>query len=333
MVSGLLAKSASRIPMPWMRALSGVRLVVPYYHMVSDRHVPHVSHLYSFRGVAAFTADAEYLARHFQPVTLSDIVAALNGGAPLPRACVHLTFDDGFREMHEVVAPILRRVGLPATFFLNTAFLDRGGLAHHNVISLILDAVASDPVRASAAETWAQANLPAPSQPAALRQRLLSIRYAQHAQVRALADHLHIDIGGYVAEAQPYLSSDQVKSLLNQGFSIGAHSHDHPHYADLSLADQLAQTCTSMEFLETRFAIQPKSFAFPHNDVGVGPEFFARVFDEKLLDVSFGTAGLVPHFHPRNIERFTMEKTDAPAAQILAHQFARSAYQKFRPRS
>ena len=29
--------------MQWVRPLSGVALVVPFYHMVSDDYVPHVS--------------------------------------------------------------------------------------------------------------------------------------------------------------------------------------------------------------------------------------------------------------------------------------------------
>src|SRR5271157_6511785 len=132
MTSSLLSKGAAWVPMRWVRPLSGVSLVVPFYHMVSDVHVPHVSNLYRFRTIVEFTSDVEFFSRHFEPVTLNDIVDALNGTRTLRRSCFHLTFDDGFREMHDIVAPILQRAGVPATFFLNTAFLDGGGLAHYN---------------------------------------------------------------------------------------------------------------------------------------------------------------------------------------------------------
>src|SRR5262245_56269169 len=119
--SNLLSKGATRIPIEWMRTFSGVPLVIPYYHLVSDISVPHVSHLYRFRTIAEFTSDVEFLLRRFEPVTLNDIVEALNGTRILSRASFHLTFDDGFREMQDIVAPILQRAGVPATFFLNTA--------------------------------------------------------------------------------------------------------------------------------------------------------------------------------------------------------------------
>ncbi|MGC2355163.1 MAG: polysaccharide deacetylase family protein [Candidatus Acidiferrum sp.] len=315
--------------MGWVRPLSGMSLVVPFYHMVSNVHVPHVSNLYRFRTIAEFTSDVEFFARHFEPVTLNDIVDALNETRTLSRCCFHLTFDDGFREMYDIVAPILQRAGVPATFFLNTAFLDGGGLAHYNALSVLLDRVQSQPSRASAR---LESILPAPkSGCTTLQDRVLSIGYAQKSLVRSLAEALDFDLDQYVYEARPHLTSEQIATLLNKGFSIGAHSHDHPLYADLSLSEQLTQTRMSMELLGTRFGANPKAFAFPHNDSGVGDEFFKTVFSESLLDVSFGTSGLVPHFHPRNIQRVSMEKTPASAGRILAWQFMRATYFRLRP--
>jgi peptidoglycan/xylan/chitin deacetylase (PgdA/CDA1 family) len=331
MIQNLLSKTAARVPMDWVRPLSGVSLVVPYYHMVSDTHVPHVSHLYRFRTISEFKSDVEFLLRHFEPVTLFDIVDALNGKRTWSSPCFHLTFDDGFAEMHDIVAPILYRAGVPATFFLATAFLDGGGLAHHNALSVLFDRLQSDTARSAASLQALESILPAETNATTLRARMMSIRYAQKSLVTAMAETLDVDLNEYIYKVQPYLSSEQVRSLLYQGFSIGAHSHDHPLYADLSLAEQITQTRMSVQLLETRFGLEPRAFAFPHTDSGVGEEFFNAIFSEPLLDVSFGTAGLISHFQLRNIERMSMEKTSAPAARILARQFARATY--FRVRS
>lgn len=316
------------MPMEWLRSLSGVLLVVPYYHMVSDITVPHVSHLYRFRTIAEFKSDVEFLLRHFRPVTLGEIVDALNGKRTLSRHCFHLTFDDGFREMYDVVVPILQQAGVPATFFLNTAYLDGGGLAHYNALSVLLDRLQSRHARLSAAaRRHVESLLPAATHGRiTLRQRLLSIGYAQTSLVRPLAGACEIDLDKYVREASPHLSSDQVAAILKKGFSVGGHGHHHVVYSELPLSQQLEQTRTNMQFLSERFRVSPRAFAFPHTDLGVERTFFNDVFSEPLLEVSFGTAGLVPHFHPRNLERVTMEKTSASAARILARQFARAVY-------
>lgn len=332
MISNLLSRCATSVPMEWVRPLSGASLVVPYYHMVSDARVPHVSNLYRFRSIAEFTSDVEFFARHFVPITLEDVVDALNGKRTLSQPCIHLTFDDGFREMHDIVAPILQRVGVPATFFLNTAFLDGGGMAHHNVLSLVLDRLQSDNAKsAEKSRQKAESVLAAEvGQSGTIAQRVLSVRYAQSSIARSLASALDLDLEQYIREVQPYLSSEQVKSMLKRGFSIGAHSHDHPLYADLSLADQIEQTRLSLDLIKLKFGVSTRSFAFPHHDTGVEPEFFAKAFSELMLDVSFGTRGLVRHFFPRNIERVGMEKTRVSARRILARQFARAAYFRIR---
>jgi peptidoglycan/xylan/chitin deacetylase (PgdA/CDA1 family) len=321
-----LSKSAARLPVKWMRQLSGVTLVVPYYHIVSDEVVPHVNHLYRFRTIAEFTADVEFFMRHFEPVTLDDIVQSLNGSRTLPRFCFHLTFDDGFREIHDIVAPLLQSAGAPATFFLNTAYLNGGGLQHHNALSVLLDRIKSHQV-GEATLRFVDSILPAPkSNCTTLQERLLSIHFTQKTLVQSLSESLEVDFDLYVRQTQPYLTFEQIGRLVRWGFTIGGHGHEHPLYADLSLTQQLAQTQTSMQLLETRFGLNPKAFAFPHTDRGVDGTFFKAVFSELLLDISFGTAGLVPHFHPRNIERVRMEGTPAPAAEILARQYARAMY-------
>jgi len=327
----LLSKGATHIPLAWVGPLAGVPLLVPYYHVVSDESLPHVSHLYRFRTIREFRSDLEFFLLRFKPVTLGEIVEGLDGTRPLGYPRFHLTFDDGFREMHEIVAPILHRAGVPCTFFLNTAYLGSGALAHHNALSVLIDRLGSRRSD-SAGLRRLESLLPAPAgNDTSLRSRLLSIPHKQASLVRTLAGVLDVDLDGYVREQRPYLSSGQVAALLHKGFSVGAHSHDHPVYADLPLQEQLEQTRKSMELIEARFGVSPRAFAFPHTDCGVEEAFFTNVFAEPLLDVSFGTAGLVSHFHPRNIERVSMEKTSAPAAEILARQFARAMYLKLRP--
>src|ERR1700692_4365500 len=176
-----LTIAATRIAVGCVRSLPALSLVVPYYHMVGDSHVPHVSHLYRFRTIAEFNADLEFLLTHFCPVGLRDIIDALDGRCTLRRPCFHLTFDDGFAEMHDVVAPILHRAGVPATFFLATAFLDGGGLAHHNALSVILERIRNGRPAFNATQRWAiEALLPtAQDEPQSIESRIMRIHRGQ----------------------------------------------------------------------------------------------------------------------------------------------------------
>jgi peptidoglycan/xylan/chitin deacetylase (PgdA/CDA1 family) len=78
---------------------------------------------------AQFEAQLAFLTDHgYTVVPLSGLVAFLRGEAPLPRRSVVLTIDDGYRSTYEVAFPLLRKYGHPATVFVYTDFVGRGGL-------------------------------------------------------------------------------------------------------------------------------------------------------------------------------------------------------------
>jgi peptidoglycan/xylan/chitin deacetylase (PgdA/CDA1 family) len=224
-----------------------------------------------------------------------------------------------------VVAPILLKKGVPATFFVTTGCIDNHNLVHHNKLSLLLEHIFSTGEAALTKEVtrWlVRQGLPGDE----LKPCVLSIDYHQGHLVDELAAVCEYDFAAYLAECKPYLTSEQIAWLLQQGFTIGSHSIDHPRYATLSLEEQLHQTRASLQFLAERFQIHYRAFAFPHSDAGVTMDFFRVLFDEGDIDVSFGTGGMLPHFFARNFQRFTMEKTLLPAESILAKQYARVLY-------
>ncbi len=315
----------SAVPLNLWRALSKVKLILPYYHIVTDEEVPHVKHLYGFRNTKQFRADLEFFLANYSPVGLVEVIDHLKTGKVLPPKSFLLTFDDGFREMHDVVAPILKEKGIPATFFLATGFVDNLGMAHHNQVSIVIDHLTRKSNSASLnkiKELLDQNSIPE----ADVFTRLLAIRYRDKKLVWDIAAICGCDLAGYLPAMRPYLTTEQIRSLLVQGFTIGAHSVDHPLYADLSLQDQLSQTRESLQVVTRRFQINYRAFAFPHSDSGVSPEFFERLQLEDKLDVSFGTAGMVRHSCARNLERFTMEKTRLPARRVLARHYPRGIY-------
>jgi peptidoglycan/xylan/chitin deacetylase (PgdA/CDA1 family) len=307
----------SPVPLPLWRALSRVSLILPYYHIVTDEDVPHVKHLYVFRNVKRFREDLDFFRANYSPVGLADVIDHLNKGTVLPKRPLLLSFDDGFREMHDVVAPILKEKGVPATFFLATGFLDNRHMAHHNQASVLVEHLIRDPDKTLLKKVEQLLDQRAISGNDVFS-RLLGIRYLDRDLVTDAAALCECDLEEYLSSARPYLTSHQVRHLLAQGFTIGGHSVDHPLYSELSLADQLFQTEESLRFLVERFQITHRAFAFPHSDSGVSRQFFQRLQTEGKLDVSFGTAGMVKHSCARNLERFAMERSLLPADRVVA---------------
>jgi len=67
----------------------------------------------------AFARDMTWLNTNgYRPVSLSDAFAMAEGPTPIEDKAITLTFDGGYRDANEYVAPILSRLGFPATFFV-----------------------------------------------------------------------------------------------------------------------------------------------------------------------------------------------------------------------
>jgi len=65
------------------------------------------------------------LQRGYQPWSLSELLNARAAGQHLPAGVFAVTFDDGYENNFTDALPILEMLGVPATIFLATAYLDR----------------------------------------------------------------------------------------------------------------------------------------------------------------------------------------------------------------
>src|SRR5579872_2930270 len=131
----------SLLPAGLLKKIVQPGTLFPYHHLVDDGDVLHVKHLYTYKNRKQFQEDLDHLLKHLQPVSAEAVAAAVLGGRSLPRNAFLLTFDDGFRQVYDTIAPILSAKGVPAIFFVNPAFLDNRVLFYRCKISLVIEAI------------------------------------------------------------------------------------------------------------------------------------------------------------------------------------------------
>lgn len=324
----LLRLVYAKAAFPLFRRMSDVNPLVVYYHLVSNKAVPHVDNLYAFRSVSEFERDMDVLIRFFRPASLQDFLRSLDGKQVLPRNSFLLTFDDGLKECYEVVAPILRKYRIPATFFLCSAFVNNKELAYDHKKSLLTYVLKGRKLSPSE-EGQVRAQLEGVGVlGTSLSVALLSVDYRRRMVLDSIAELIGVDFSAYLKSVQPYLTSDQVNELLRMGHAIGAHSIDHPRYADLPLVDQVHQTRESLRFVKEQFSPGYSAFAFPSSDARVSKEFYLQASGQGGAEVFFGNHGLLEDCVPRSVQRSSMEKTSLPAEAILGKSYARRIVKK-----
>jgi peptidoglycan/xylan/chitin deacetylase (PgdA/CDA1 family) len=110
--------------------------IVTYHHIIDDDpHYPYDPTICDATP-AQFRRQLEILMRYCTPIGVDDVVRAIDGGS-LPKNPVLVTFDDGYLSCHDIALPILRAVGVRATFFIATAFTGERKLYWWERIALI----------------------------------------------------------------------------------------------------------------------------------------------------------------------------------------------------
>src|SRR3954470_6150231 len=109
------------------------RLSVLAYHRVLAERDPLLA---GEPSAAEFEHRMRWVKANFEVLLLGEAVRALREGR-LPRRSLCITFDDGYADNYRIALPILRRLALPATFFVATGFLDGGCMFNDVVIEAV----------------------------------------------------------------------------------------------------------------------------------------------------------------------------------------------------
>ncbi len=303
----LMGKFAGLLPTKFMFSALPPMPILPFYHAISDNRLPHIDNLYKVKSTRQFTNDIDFLLKNFEAVSLKDL---LNGKElNKKRPSFHLTFDDGLSEFNDLIAPILLAKGIPATCFLNSAFVDNNGLFYRYKASLLIDHINKDPEF--------KVELKSFSGTQEIHTYLLSIDYKNRHVLDQIAQRLEISFDDYLKRAKPYLTSLQIENLISQGFTFGSHSIDHPEYQYLNLEEQLQQTIESAEWVADKFNLGYKVFSFPFTDHNVSQPFFDLIQLQSDIQLTFGSAGMKKDTAKHHVQRIPFEMNNLTAKQVI----------------
>ncbi len=291
----LLSKHISRFVSAEKLFQSTAPIFLPFYHVVSKQSLPYILN-YPYLNEIQFERQLDFFLKYFKPVSLEYIYEN-----PQPAEKVfHLSFDDGLRSCAEIVAPILLKKGIPATFFINSGFANNKELFHRYKASLILTEMHRHP-DSEAESLLLENNL--------TKENLLQASFSQRAILDEAANLLELDFATFLAEEKPYLNTAQIKDLSLKGFSIGGHSHKHPEFWKISEKKQFKHIKKSMNWVHKNIDQKIKAFSFPFTDDGVSPNLFNRLKNNNICDITFGTAGVKYDNISTHFQRYPAEQT------------------------
>ncbi|KNZ67600.1 polysaccharide deacetylase [Massilia sp. WF1] len=221
--------------------------------------------------VETFRWQMRLVARYFNVLSLPDAIARLSAGRLPPRA-VCITFDDGYRSVHDLAMPVLNEFGLPATVFVSTAYLDSGTMWNET----IADAVRRLPdgaVDLSGAGLGMRELRTSDDRRNLLNELTAHAKYMPPAERQALTERLMAMVGGGGADSL-MLTPEMIRTMAAQRFEIGAHTVSHPILTSLSDEAARHEIEQCKRDLEAITGAPVRYFAYPNGKVG-------KDFDER----------------------------------------------------
>lgn len=207
-----------------------------------------------------FREHLDWLRKRARFVHESELPDLRPGGQPK----LMLTFDDGYSDVHDVIAPLLEELKIPAIFFVAPGMLDRRSLGGWDRIAYLVKKFPGKSFRFRGKEFslergtrnvyvtlghWNQDALPDQSDEF----------------VAELAAALGLPVPSVEAQSAELLTWDQVRDLERRGFTIGCHGFSHRVLSSLSLDDQNDEILLGRARL-TAEGLKTRSFAYPYGD-------------------------------------------------------------------
>ena len=252
----------------WLRALAGAlpgdrsRLSILIYHRVLSRP----DGLNNWDPTAdEFDGQIRALSRFFTPLPLGEAVERLRKGAlPAHAACV--SFDDGYRDNVDVALPILRRHGVPATFFIATGYLNGGRMWNDTVIESIRRCEPAD-IDLSSLGLGAVPLSSAELRRKAIGRILSALKHLPGGEREAKVAEIEA-IAAATLPRDLMMRDQDVRALRAAGMEIGAHTETHPILTRLASADARREIDQSRERLTAILGEPVSLFAYPNGKPG-----------------------------------------------------------------
>jgi len=245
----------------WESQRNDLLRVLTYHRVDHCDAYPELDPVLLSASPARFAKQMEMVARHFAPVSIEQVIAAVQQEQFLPPQAVLITFDDAYRSFRMHAWPVLKRLGIPCVQFVATGFVDQREHSFwwDRVHQAVCEADAIQQLETRMGN-WSLSSK-------ADRQRCLT---ELSSRIRALQDE---QAQGFVQElcdqlncrtiANHVMNWAELRQLADEGLALAPHSRHHPLLTRVSTERARHEIHDSIADLKDRTGQSIAAFSYP----------------------------------------------------------------------
>lgn len=229
---------------------------------------------------------------------------------------VLLTFDDGYRDNFEQAFPVLKRYGLPATFFITTGFVDRREISWWDEIAWMVHATTKHELRGG--RLHGPLSLKPEERMGATKTLINLYKSLPPESAQALLDWLAeaLESGRHPREGNEFwMTWDNIRELRAAGMHIGGHTVNHPLLARLSRDEQEREILGCKDRIEAELGEPMRYFSYPDGGRDSFNEETHRSLAKQGVEFAFSFYGGYRSFEdwdPYDVRRRCLGLTVSP---------------------
>ncbi len=175
---------------------------------------------------------------------------------------VLVTTDDGYRDNYTLAYPVLRRLGIPALFFVPSAFIESRRLGWWDQLAYILKRCAKPQINFDGRVF----DLPRSRREAFgfLNRQIID---AHKGTAQGVLDQLvavcEVDPPSNEIQDAELMTWEQLQEMSQHDIAIGSHTHSHRILSGLGAAEQRDEMITSRQLIASKIGGPVRSVAYP----------------------------------------------------------------------
>ncbi len=289
------------------------------YHRIGDPATCAFS-----RGVYSCSADRfrEHmllLKERFDVVNIARLLEFNRDRQPA-RPLALVTFDDGYADNYEVAFPILKEVGIPAVFFIPTAYIDGSRLLWWDEIAWCLRHATVERVRLNGVEGDFSLGSDDVERSINRIQRLIQSRadVSIDDQLMEVRECCRPSESSAAAARGLFASREQIREMRRGGMDVGAHTHSHPVLSHLTDDSQREELRESKAILEELLGEPVPSVAYPFGSSSDYNRHTCRIAESLGYQIGFNFINRINRMPLTNpLDVFRLHVSGDPAVDEL----------------
>jgi peptidoglycan/xylan/chitin deacetylase (PgdA/CDA1 family) len=230
--------------------------ILYYHHVFENKHAFHTNDM----SAEEFEQQINYITKTFNILPLNDALA-LQKKQSLPPKALAISFDDGYLDNFTIAAPILKKYQCPATFFIATDGIDKGYL-WNDIIEQALIKTTKQCISKNIINTTLPITTSAEKITAfhTLLGKLKFLNNKDRAKkLKILTQELQVN-----SFTNTMMNKEQIQTLHSQGYTIGAHTHNHTILATENKKNCIEELSKNKSYLEDIIKSPVEYLAFPN---------------------------------------------------------------------